>query len=349
VLVVYQQMKFIQSTNLGYNRDNVITFTAEGKIAEAPETFLSEIKKIPGIVNASYMDGDLIGLHNGTFGVEWEGKSPDLVVDFEMLRTGYDLVETLGMELIEGRSFSRNFSAESSKVIFNEAAIESMGLTQPVGQTVRVWGEEKQIIGVVKNFHFESLYENVHPFFFMFSDQARNMMVKIKGGTARETITQLGAFYQGFNQGVPFDYRFLDEDYQKLYASENRVAVLSRYFAGFAILISCLGLFGLVAFTAERRLKEIGIRKILGSTNFGIVRLLSADFTRMVIMAIVIALPMSYYIAKNWLDNFAYKIDLAWWYFAGAGCIALLISWFTVGLQTVKAARVNPAECLKEE
>jgi ABC-type antimicrobial peptide transport system permease subunit len=266
-----------------------------------------------------------------------------------MLRTGYDLVETLNMELKEGRSFSRNFSAESSNVIFNEAAIESMGLTNPVGQTVRVRGEEKQIIGVVKNFHFESLYENVHPFYFMLSDRAENMMVKIKAGTAQETLAQLGDFYQEFNQGVPFEYRFLDEDYQKLYASENRVAVLSRYFAGFAILISCLGLFGLATFTAERRLKEIGIRKILGSSNWGIIYLLSGDFTKMVLISIFIALPFSYFLTAHWLDDFAYRIDLAWWYFAGAGLAALLIAWFTVGLQTVKAARINPTQCLKEE
>ncbi|WPP48463.1 ABC transporter permease [Catalinimonas niigatensis] len=351
VLVVYQQMTFIQSKHLGYKRDNVITFTAEGKIAEEPETFLSEIRKIPGVVNASYMDGDLINIHNFSTSkaLEWEGKNPDDMTNFYMLRTGYDLVETLHMELKEGRSFSRNFSAESSGVIFNEAAIESMGLTNPVGKTVKVFGEEKQIIGVVKNFHFESLYENVHPFYFMLSDRAENMMVKIEAGTAQEILTQLGEFYQAFNQGVPFDYRFLDEDYQKLYASENRVAVLSRYFAGITILISCLGLFGLAAFTAERRLKEIGIRKILGSSSLNIIRLLSADFTGMVLIAIIVALPISYLIAQSWLQDFAFSIELKWWYFAGAGLAALLIAWFTVGLQTVKAARVNPVECLKDE
>jgi len=349
VLAVYQQMKFIQNKNLGFSRDNVITFTAEGKITDAPETFLSEIKKIPGVVNASYLDGDLISMHSGTTALDWQGKHTDNTVDFEILRTGYDLVETLGLTLKEGRTFSRDFSDESSKVIFNEAAIESMGLTHPVGQTVKVWGKEKQIIGVVKNFHFESLYENVNPFFFMFSDKARNMMVKIKAGTTQETLAQLEEFYQGFNQGVPFDYRFLDEDYQKLYASENRVSVLSRYFAGLAILISCLGLFGLATFMAERRLKEIGIRKILGASDFGIVRLLSGDFTKMVLVAIIIALPISYFIARNWLEGFAYRIDLEWWFFAGTGVLALLIAWFTVGLQTVKAARVNLTECLKDE
>jgi putative ABC transport system permease protein len=203
---------------------------------------------------------------------------------------------------------------------------------------------------VVKDFHFESLHEEVKPLFFrLSSENANRIMIKIAGGRERETIHQLSEFYQDYNPGFAFDYTFLDEEYQAQYVAEQRVAVLSRYFAGLAILISCLGLFGLAAFTAERRLKEIGIRKILGSSNFGIVRLLSADFTKMVLMAIVIALPISYFIAAKWLESFALRIDLAWWYFAGAGCLALLIAWFTVSLQTVKAANVNPTECLKDE
>ena len=145
------------------------------------------------------------------------------------------------------------------------------------------------------------------------------------------------------------DYRFLDDDYQALYAAEQRVSTLSKYFAGIAILISCLGLFGLAAFTAERRLKEIGIRKVLGATDFGIVRLLSGDFTRMVVVAIFIALPISYFIAQRWLQDFAFSIDLEWWYFAGAGGVALLIAWLSVGLQTIKAAKMNPVDGLRNE
>ena len=351
VLVVYQQMKFIRSKNLGYTRDNIITFIAEGKVAEEPEVFLSEIKKIPGVVNASYVDGDLISIHNvsPSKAVVWEGKSPDDIVDFQMLRTGYDLVETLDIKVKEGRSFSRDFINESSKIIFNEVAVERMGLTNPVGQIVKIRGEEKQIIGVVKNFHFQSLYESVHPFYFTFSTRAENVMVKIRGGTSSQTLTQLGEFHQEFNQGIPFDFRFMDDDYQKLYASEHRVAKLSRYFAGFAILISCLGLFGLATYTAERRLKEIGIRKILGSNEFEILRILVYDFTLLVIISIIIALPVSYLVVHHWLENFAYRTDLNWWYFAGTGLMTLLIAWFTVSMQTIKAAMVNPVECLKDE
>ena len=174
-------------------------------------------------------------------------------------------------------------------------------------------------------------------------------MAKIEAGREREAIEQLQAFYQIYNPGFTLDYQFLDQDYQVLYAAEQRVSTLSKYFAGIAIIISCLGLFGLAAFTAERRLKEIGIRKILGSSDFGIVYLLSSDFTRMVLVAIFIALPISYLVAQRWLQDFAFSIELEWWYFAGAGLVALLIAWFTVGLQTIKAARVNPVQCLKNE
>jgi ABC-type antimicrobial peptide transport system permease subunit len=350
VLVVYNQMRFVQSKNLGFNRANIISFPAEGKVAESTETFLSQTKMIPGVMNASYMDGDLTALHNGTTGVEWDGKNPDEVVDFEFLSVGHDLIGTLGIEIKEGRNFFRDNASEDSRVIFNESAIESMGLTDPVGKHIKLWGEEKEIIGVVKDFHFESLYENVKPFFFRLSPKGnRNILIKIKAGTEQETLARLEKVYREYNLGVPFEYKFLDEEYQNLYASENRVATLSQYGAGIAILISCLGLFGLASFTAERRLKEIGIRKVLGSSVLDIVYLLSGDFTKIVFAAIFIALPVSFFASREWLGNFAYKIELEWWYFVGSGLMALLIAWITIGSQAFRAARVNPTQCLKEE
>jgi ABC-type antimicrobial peptide transport system permease subunit len=174
-------------------------------------------------------------------------------------------------------------------------------------------------------------------------------MARIAAGSERETIDGLQKFYRTYNPGFDLDYRFLDQDYQAQYAGEERIGTLSKYFAGLAVLISCLGLFGLASFTAERRLKEIGIRKVLGSSATNIVILLTADFTRIVLVAIILALPISYYIGKFWLDNFAYKIPLMWWYFVTGGCVALLISWLTVGLQAIRAAHVNPARCLRDE
>ncbi|MGB3586801.1 MAG: FtsX-like permease family protein [Tunicatimonas sp.] len=322
----------------------------EGKIAEKPETFLAEIQRIPGIASASSMQQNVVGSDASTVGLSWEGKSPDDVVEFWNFSMGYNMIETLGLDVVDGRSFSRQFSTDSSAIIFNETAIELMGLSDPVGTTVNLWGEDRQIIGVVQDFHFESLHQSVKPAFIKADFEfAMNIVARLEAGKEREALAQLQSFHQDFNPGYSLDYQFVDADYQALYAAEQRVSTLSKYFAGLAILISCLGLFGLAAFTAERRLKEIGIRKILGASDFGIVRLLSTDFTKMVLASIVIALPISYFIAQQWLEGFAFSIDLQWWYFAGAGLVALLIAWFTVGLQTVKAARVNPTDCLRDE
>ncbi|WPP51373.1 ABC transporter permease [Catalinimonas niigatensis] len=349
VWVVYQQISFVQNKNLGYDKKNVVSFSLEGKVAENPETFLGEMKRIPGVINASIMQQNIVGNTSTTVGLNWEGKNPEDVIKFQNFSAGYDMIETLGLEMASGRSFSHAFSSDSTALIFNEAAIEVMGLSDPIGATVNLWGQDRQIIGIVKDFHFESLHEEVKPMYIKLGGPYMTAIAKVEAGKEQETLASMQNFYQSFNPGYSFDYQFVDADYQALYAAEQRVSTLSKYFAGLAILISCLGLFGLAAFTAERRLKEIGIRKILGSSNFGIVRLLSGDFTKMVFTAILIALPLSYVIAQQWLESFAFQIDLAWWYFAGAGCIALLIAWFTVGLQTVKAAMINPAQCLKDE
>ncbi len=349
IWVVYQQIEFVQGRHLGYEIDNVIYFNAEGRSKENMETFLSEMKRIPGVINASSTAHRMVGHNWSVGGVEWEGKDPDNMIGFQVASVNYDFLETLGFELKEGRSFSRDFADDTQKIIFNETAIEAMGLSDPIGKTVRFMGS-KEIIGVVKDFHYESLHEKLTPFFFIIIPGSDNkVMARIEAGKERETLDRLQDFYAIHNPGFPFDYKFLDDDYEAQYTAEQRVASLSQYFTGLAILISCLGLFGLAAFTAERRTKEIGIRKILGAGNFSVVRLLSANFTKMVLVAITIALPVSYFIAQKWLEGFAFRIELEWWYFAGSGLIALLIAWFTVGLQTVKAANVNPVDCLKDE
>ena len=350
VLVVYQQLDYVQSKNLGYSKDNVIHFEIEGKVAESREPFVAAVKNIPGVVNASAMSNIVVGSNNSTQGLKWEGKNPEDDISFEVVTGSYDMIETLGIELLDGRSFSKDFGAEENNLILNEAAVKVMGFDNPVGQTVNMWRENRQVIGVVKNFHFESLHERVKPLLFRFEPgRTLKVLVKIESGKEQETLQRLEAFYGEFNPGYSFDYAFIDENYQAQYVAERRVGSLSKYFAGFAIVISCLGLFGLAAFTAERRMKEIGIRKILGSTNWGIVYLLSGDFTKMVLVAIGIALPVGYYLSKQWLQSYEYAIGLSVWYFVCAGIAALFIAWLTVGVQTLKAASVNPSECLRHE
>jgi putative ABC transport system permease protein len=348
--VIYRQIEFVLQKNLGYDKENVLYFPLEGKAKTSLETFLAELNKIPGVIQASSVAQSMVGGGNTT-SVEWEGKDPDMKVPFAYRPVNFGAIEMLDLEIVDGRSFSRDFASDTSAVIFNEAAMEVMGLRDPVGQEVNFGPDIKlKIIGVVKDFHYESLRTDVNPMFFILKPQyTQQVMVKLAAGREVSTLENIQNYYQAYNPGFAFDYRFLDQDYEAQYGAEMRVSTLSKYFAAIAILISCLGLFGLAAFTAERRRKEIGIRKVLGSSEFGIVYLLSEDFTKLVLFAILIALPFSYFLTSQWLDNFAYKIPLEWWYFMGAGLTALLIAWLTVGTQAVRASRVNPTRCLRDE
>ncbi len=346
VFVVYRQIQFVQNKHLGYDKENMIVFESNGKISESFDAFIDEMKKIPGIENAS-------GLTNGMFmapggDLEWSGTESSS--NFSRFIVYYDFIETLGLTFLEGQSFSPEYTGEA-KIMINESAAKLMQLKEPVGTNVKFWGNDAKIIGVVKDFHFQSLHEDVGPLFFHLTPlkYLASIIVRLKPGDQQYTLARLEEFYSEFNPGYKLNYRFVEGDYQYLYQSENKVGELSKYFAGIAILISCLGLFGLSAFTAERRIKEIGIRKILGSSVFQIVRMLSEDFTKMVLMAILIALPISYMITKDWLQGFAYSIPLRWWFFASASIVSLIISWVTVGYQTLKAAHANPSDSLKYE
>lgn len=349
VLVVYKQMQLIQHKNLGYDKDHVIYFQMEGKVKDHLETFLSEVTQIPGVSNASSMFLTFFGDLNSTIDVSWEGKAPHADWGMQYRRVNYGTTELLDIEMAAGRSYSKDFS-DSSRIVFNEAAIAAMGLEDPIGKTVKLWGREMEIIGVAKDFHFQSLHETVKPLFlFLNPERTNNIIIKIESGREKEVIDALLDFYKEYNPGYALDYQFLDQEYQAQYVAENRVSILSKYFGGLAILISCLGLFGLVTFTAERRTKEIGIRKTLGASEAGIVKLLSGEFIQLVGIAIVIAFPISFYFTQKWLDGFAYRIDLEWWYFIGAGSLTVIIALLTVGFQSVKAALMNPVESLRSE
>jgi hypothetical protein len=318
VLIIYKQIEYVQTKHIGYNKENVIYFEREGKLTDHLETFLTEVKNIPGIVNASSISQSLVGGGNTTY-LDWEGKDPDEKVSFAIRPVNYDLIEMLDLEIKEGRGFSREFGRDSLKIVINEAAVETMGLPSPVGRIVNRGEMELEIVGVVKDFHFESLQQNVGPMFFiLIPEYTSKIMAKIEAGQEEETIGKLQNLYESFNPGFVFDYRFLDQDYQAQYA-------------------------------AERRIKEIGIRKVLGSSEWEIMQLLSGDFAKMVLVAIVVALPVSYYVAKNWLDGFAFKIDLEWWYFIGAGLLTITIALATVSYQSIKAALANPVDSLRSE
>lgn len=350
VVIVYQQMKLIQTTNLGYNKDNIIHFPNGGGIKNNLLPFLTDLKKIPGVTHASDANGDFLGKagHSGG-GIDWDGKDPNLAIEYYGIESDYDFIEMMGIQMHEGRPFSRNLSSDSTGVIFNEAAIAAMGLKNPVGKTVSLWGKKEQIIGIAKDFHFESLYKKVGPAFITFSKNNDDILVKIKAGAQGQALAGIEKLYKQYNQGLDFEFKFLDEDYQALYASEHRVSILSRYFAGLAILISCLGLFGLSAFTAQKRQKEIGIRKVIGASANGIALMLSKDFLKLVVVSLLIAFPVAWIFANQWLQGFAYRININAGIFFIAGISILLITLLTISFQAIKAAVANPVKSLRTE
>ncbi len=352
VIVVYKQVKYLQSSDPGYNKDNVVKFDNEGKIVGAEEAFFAEMKKVPGVVNACFTYNNMVGRSYGDYGINWDGKDPNSSVYFEGFQAGYDFIETMGMHVLSGRSFSRDYGSDSSKIILNEAAVKVMNIKDPVGKNIRLFNKRMQIVGVVKDFHFESLHEVVKPSYYILlhPDQAgAKIMVRIKAGDQQATLAGIQKLYESYNPGFPFVYSFLSELYQKQYETEVRTAALAKYFSGLAILISCLGLFGLAAFTAQKRQKEIGIRKVVGASVNNIAFMLSKDFFTLVVLAMLIAFPIAWWSMNQWLQGFAYRVEINAGVFLIAAASVLLITLFTISFQAIKAALANPVKSLRSE
>jgi ABC-type antimicrobial peptide transport system permease subunit len=338
VIIIYKQIAFVQSKDLGYQKNNLLYFDIDGALVKKTDAFLQEVKQFPGVVQASSMLGYLTGEASGISGsFTYRGKT----ISCQALQVNFDMIETLGLQFKEGRSFSRQQDAEqtNSRWILNEAAVDAMGEDHVVGKVI----DGKEVVGVVKNFHVQSLHEVVKPMALALApNESLTLWVRMHSGNEKQTIDQLQKLYTAYNPGFTFRYHFIDQVYAQLYASERRISVLSNYFAGLAIIISCLGLLGLAVFTLENRRKEISIRKVLGSSGRQVMLLLLNGFTRPVLLAIVLALPVSYLLARAWLTTFAYAISLSGWYFAMGGLVPLVITWVTVGSVAVRAARSNP-------
>lgn len=349
ISVISKQMSYIQNQNLGYNQSQLLQINASGVNPNQLDSFLAELRKSPGVENASSLSHPLVGLSSSTIGLSWEGKNPDEQVKFENVSINMGLIETMGFEMMDGRAFSPDFGDEGSKIILNEAAVRTIGFEDPIGQIVNLWGDDKEVIGVVKDFNFESLKESVKPAFLKYDPTfAQRIMVRIRPQNQQETIAEIDAIFLK-QTAQAMDYSFMDEDYQMLYASEQRVSKLAKYFGLMAIFLSCLGLFGLAAFTAEKRKKEIGVRKVMGASTAGILTLVSKDFVKLILVSILIAVPVAWYFADNWLKTYAYQTNLSWWIFAGSGLVLIFIAILTVGFQAYKAASANPVDSLKSE
>lgn len=349
VLVISKQINYVQNADMGFDKDQILSFRMEGELLGNNSAFVSELKKVAGVSSASYMWGDLFKRISESSNFQWKGQQPEeRKIPFDFIEGGYEIIDALGLEILKGASFPSNEKSNKNHIIFNEAAIKLMNYGEnPIGKKVYFKGY-KTIVGVVKDFHFKSLYEAIKPMFFIYSS-GNNFVVRLNGENIPESITNIEALHAKFNPNIPFEYRFLDENYQKLYTSEQRIATLSTYFAGIAILISCLGLLGLAIFTASQRRKEIGIRKTLGQKKSQITLLLTSEFAKLVGVSILIGSPIAFLLMKDWLSEFAYRIHLGIEYFLFTALLSLFISLVTVATQAIQAANKSPIDALREE
>ncbi|RYE25823.1 MAG: FtsX-like permease family protein [Sphingobacteriaceae bacterium] len=348
-MVVSKQVDFLEHRNLGYDRENLIDIPFEGALASKYDIFKMEASKVPGVGAVTHADNDPTDNDNNTTGVAWTGKDPGLTVQFAQTGVGYEFVSTMKLKLQQGRDFSKNFGTDSTAYLINETAARTMGYTEAIGKPLIVNGQKGHIVGVLRDFHFESLHQQIQPIFIRLTSGGSHILVRTRPSQTKQALIGLERLCKELNPDFPFTYQFLDEKYQRLYTSEQVVGKLSNVFALMAIFISYLGLLGLAMFTAEQRLKEISIRKVLGASAGSIFTLLSAEFLVLVVIAFMIASPLSWYGMNKWLDGFAYRTNVEWWMFALSALIVLTITLLTVSFQAVKAAFANPVKSLKAE
>jgi putative ABC transport system permease protein len=350
-IIMGNQMSFIKNKDLGYDKNYVFSVPLTQEVVDHVDAVKNELKNDPAILNVSASDAyDLTNMSSSTGDLDWKTKPANSNMMITQLSADKDFIPTMKMSFIEGSNFTGT-PADTSYFILNETAVKKMGLKPPyVGQQISLHGKPGTIKGVLHDFNFQSLKEKISPLIFFNFWMTRNILyVRTTAANAQQAIASVEKQYKKYAGDSPFSYTFLDKNFEAQYKTDQRSGVLFKVFSGIAILISCLGLFGLATYTAETKKKEIGIRKVLGSSVSGIVQMISKDFLKLVIISIIIAIPIAWWAMNKWLEGFAYRVNISWWVFAIAGVVALLIALITVSFQSIKAAIANPVESLRSE
>ncbi|MEO6687163.1 MAG: FtsX-like permease family protein, partial [Dyadobacter sp.] len=344
-LIIGSQLRFIRERNPGFNREHVFSFDAKKFALPLQQALSME----PSVKNVSTSSDSPVNVLRGTGTVEWEGKDPGSMPIFAYVSIDPSFIPSFEIKILDGRNFNGSPS-DSVQFMLNEAAVKQMQLKNPVGQRIKVEGRDGEIISVVKDFNIASIHETIRPLILSSRPKINNIvLVKTTGESAATAVVAASKLWSKYAPEYPFDYKFLDAHYNDQYKSERQTEGLFNFFAGIAIVISCLGLLGLVSFAAAQRTKEIGVRKVLGASVASITTLLSKDFLKLVCIAIIIAVPVTWHFMGKWLDNFAFKVDIDWKLFLIGGLLTVFTAIVTIGFQSIKAALMNPIKSLKSE
>ncbi|XWW43862.1 ABC transporter permease [Fibrella sp. USSR17] len=356
-LVVYRQIHFIQTKKVGFDRERVLTINDVNSLGKQAEVFKNDVLQLPGVTAgtmSSYLPTPSDRSDSGFFPEGQADRSKG--INMQHWDVDHDYIPTLGMTILQGRNFSRAFGTDSTGMILNEAAVKVLGVKNPLGMRIYRFDDAEgktrktyTVIGVVKNFHFESLRTNIGALSMVLSPQSGSVSFRISQTDVPALLRQIEAKWKQLAPGQPFNYSFLQDSFDQMYRAEQRIGTVVLLFSVIAILIACLGLFGLAAFMAEQRTKEIGVRKVLGASVTSIVGLLSKDFLILVVVAIAVASPLAWWAMNSWLADFAYRIDIEWWVFVLAGTLSVGIALLTVSFQSVKAALTNPVKSLRAD
>jgi putative ABC transport system permease protein len=348
-LIIIMQIRFMQDTDPGFNKDNFGYFMFPIRPGDPKlESLKKELTGNPYVVGVT-KGFNPVNIEGSVNGFNWTGKIPGNDISFCFVGADADYASTFQLGIKNGRFFSPEIASDSSAIVINERAADMMGFKNPVGEIVTTpWGARLNIIGVMKNFHYKSLRYAIEPLILQIG-ASNNLYVRMKPDHIPETVESINKIFNSFNPGLPMDFHFMDNDFDNLYRTELRISKIFAYFSFLAIFISCLGLIGLTSFMAERRTKEIGIRKANGAKSIEIFSMFSKEYILLVITSFIIASPIAWYYMHKWLQNFAYMINIGWWVFAMAGVSVMVITMLTVGFQSYKAAGKNPVEALRYE
>ena len=351
-IVVFRQINYAKDRPLGYESDGLIEiYMSTPDLRKHYEALRADLLNTGVVTELSQSNNKIVDDYGGTTNVSWRGKSPDMRPLLIAGSITHDYGKTVGWTVVEGRDFSKNYSTDTTAMIINEAAMKLMGFNAPLDEFVKFNGKDYKVVGVVNNMIKGSPFEAVKPSFYTINLNDLSVInIKLSANSStRDALAKIENVFKKYNPAAPFEYSFADEQYAAKFANEQRIGKLAGFFAAFAIFISCLGLFGLASFVAEQRKKEIGIRKVLGATIAGVWQLLSGEFLFLVLIAVLIASPIAWYIMHQWLENYEYRTQIAWWIFGAASLSALIITLLTVSFHAIKAALANPVKSLRTE